>query len=1254
VDILGNSRQQTRSEDLETMKEIRRLEKSRLILFLLPLILATVITPATAAGPSYLPGVKKGDQWTYGDWQLSCSDFCPSSFVGQLVGINSFQIQVQNVTGTYNVGAKLTFTFYNGSSTSSTAITNTLSSSGFTFLIAGGLTKGDHTYNSTFAPTINETVTRFYAGANRQVNILDYTQQFPGFGNFTIAIYYDQATGAALEIYERVSVPTSSGQNGGTLVIHARVTTTNLWTSTLPDFSLSSTPLSPATVNVGGSSSSIISLTSLQGLPGPIQISTVISPPITNRPTATANPPSVVLSQGKGTATLSVTTTTSTVPGNYTVLVIANYTTTVSHYLTLDISVTGPDFTIAVYPSSFLIPAGSSQTAQVVLTSLKGFTGPVNLSPTVTPPGGPTTNLAPNPVTIPANGKVNSTLTITVPQTVSTTYFNGQINAVSGSLSHSTYFTVYVTGFQPPDFQIIPLTPGVQLDQGSSTAVTVLVTSLNGFSGTVTLSAQSPTGLKAFLNMTSVNLPANGSKDVTLTLQASTTGFYTVTITGISGSTTRYAYISVTVTPPKSKDFTVTAQPRIVGILSTPVGNSGISTITVASQGGFSGTIHVTINYDTAHLTLSPATKDVTLSGPGSSQSFNVTITTTSTTGQGLYDIPVSASNGTVSHTFRMTANVAPLPSITSVSAITTDLSGTIVIQGSGFGNTPPQTTSLGDGSIDTIENDTTPSLAIWDNCYYQDCTGGIWSWQSGHNAPKTQYGLNFIGIYLTSWSDTKIVLGGFGTSNLAPGTRTGGNCSGPKTWAICVGDTMTVGVWGPYNIGKVLSKVTVTQSTATTPPTITSVTGVTTNTHSIITIQGTGFGNTPPATVALSDGSVDTVESSTTPSIAIGDNCPSLGCAVGGTWEAGHKLQANENAIGIYLTSWSDTKIVINRFGNYLTEGTRDTSGKCAVPSGWGICLGDPITIEVWGPNNSGVASYTVTAAQGTKTNTSISESCSTNSIEVGTFTTCTATATGDTPSGDVTFSTTSSSGTFTPTSAKCTLHTGACSVTYGDTAASSLTATITASYAGDAYNTAVSTNFVLNVMKPASTTATATSSLTVTSGQATADQTSVTGISVTITGSGAGNGTPVAISTRDISSLSTGVGTVSLANAQYYDVLVAGINDGNAKVCIDYASASSSTTMQYWNGATWTSASNVNVNGATICGQIPVSALKGTNIAVGTPIQSVSPGPLGNSNLLLIIAGAIVAIAVVGVVAMIFLRRRGRATLSAQPSTG
>ena len=104
-------------------------------------------------------------------------------------------------------------------------------------------------------------------------------------------------------------------------------------------------------------------------------------------------------------------------------------------------------------------------------------------------------------------------------------------------------------------------------------------------------------------------------------------------------------------------------------------------------------------------------------------------------------------------------------PVISSVSTIADTLLQTITIQGSGFGNIAPQTTSLGDGSVDTIDGGVTPSMQIRDNSL-------INGWTAGYDG-------NAIGVILVSWSDTKIVLGGFGTAlsttgrgewNLMPG----------------------------------------------------------------------------------------------------------------------------------------------------------------------------------------------------------------------------------------------------------------------------------------------------------------------------------------------------------------------------------------------------------------------------------------------------------------------------------------------------
>ncbi len=94
-------------------------------------------------------------------------------------------------------------------------------------------------------------------------------------------------------------------------------------------------------------------------------------------------------------------------------------------------------------------------------------------------------------------------------------------------------------------------------------------------------------------------------------------------------------------------------------------------------------------------------------------------------------------------------------PTISSVSLILADQTQTIVITGTGFGNTQPTTVSLGDGSINTIGQEGTPVIQVHDDGWY--------GWEAGtQDGPNT--GADLIGVILLSWSDTKIVLGGFGS----------------------------------------------------------------------------------------------------------------------------------------------------------------------------------------------------------------------------------------------------------------------------------------------------------------------------------------------------------------------------------------------------------------------------------------------------------------------------------------------------------
>jgi hypothetical protein len=113
-------------------------------------------------------------------------------------------------------------------------------------------------------------------------------------------------------------------------------------------------------------------------------------------------------------------------------------------------------------------------------------------------------------------------------------------------------------GSAPPDFSITANPTSLTIRQGTSATSLLTLTSLNGFTGTVSLSATiSPLvrhGPTATLSPTSVTLSSGGTGSSTLTVSTARntpTGTYAVTVTGVSGSISHSVTVTVTVTSAK-------------------------------------------------------------------------------------------------------------------------------------------------------------------------------------------------------------------------------------------------------------------------------------------------------------------------------------------------------------------------------------------------------------------------------------------------------------------------------------------------------------------------------------------------------------------------------------------------------------------------------------------------------------------------------------------------------------------------------
>jgi hypothetical protein len=145
-----------------------------------------------------------------------------------------------------------------------------------------------------------------------------------------------------------------------------------------------------------------------------------------------------------------------------------------------------------------------------------------------------------------------------------------------------------------------------------------------------------------------------------------------------------------------------------------------------------------------------------------------------------------------------------------------------------------------------------------------------------------------------------------------------------------------------------------------------------------------------------------------------------------------------------------------------------------------------------------------------------------------------------------------------------------------------------------------------------------------TIQSGQTSVDQISSTGVSVVIMGSTASNGTQVTIATASEGSVQPpGTGQLNLGSAGYYDVNVSYFDpttnmpvspDGTTTICISNPTITAQTSMKFDSNGLWDQVPANNTTFSTdpantICGgDIPVSALSGTPIAIG-PLELGKP---------------------------------------------
>ena len=302
------------------------------------------------------------------------------------------------------------------------------------------------------------------------------------------------------------------------------------------DFSISANPTS-LTLQQGTSSNSTISTAVTAGSAGTVSLAVSGQP---SGASATLGASSVTAG---GSTTLSVGAGTAA-PGTYTLTVTGTEGSAV-HSATVGLTVTASpppnDFSIAAGAfSPATVTQGGSSTSTITTAVTSGSAQSVALSASNLPTGA-TASFSPTSVT------AGSSSTLTVSTVASTPTGNYTIT-ITGTGTSATHSTTASLGVQAPnDFSISANPTSLSLTQNAAGSSTISTAVTSGSAGTVSLSLSgTPSGATASLAASSVT--AGGSTTLNVNAGTASAGTYTLTVTGIEGTASHAATVSLTVT----------------------------------------------------------------------------------------------------------------------------------------------------------------------------------------------------------------------------------------------------------------------------------------------------------------------------------------------------------------------------------------------------------------------------------------------------------------------------------------------------------------------------------------------------------------------------------------------------------------------------------------------------------------------------------------------------------------------------------
>ncbi len=308
------------------------------------------------------------------------------------------------------------------------------------------------------------------------------------------------------------------------------------------------------------------------------------------------------------------------------------------------------DFAVIPIPNQLVIDPGSAGSSNLTLVSVGGFAGTISLSATISAPNGtaaPTVSVTPSSVRLRAGANASSTLTVLTQSTTPIGTYTVTVVAQSLRITHTALVTVIV-----PDFAFTLQPSSETLALGSSRTSFYTVTSLNGFTGTVTISASNPlpnVGV-GFMSQVTVASGGNASGQIFVNVGSNAPlGTFQIVFTATSGSITHMATLTLTITSAPVPDFALTTSPVS---LTIPDGSTGFVNITLSSVAGFTGNVTLTgsVIPTVSGGPVAVITRTSVFLSPNVTGTSLLEIVTNSATTTGFYNYTVTGMSGSVFH----------------------------------------------------------------------------------------------------------------------------------------------------------------------------------------------------------------------------------------------------------------------------------------------------------------------------------------------------------------------------------------------------------------------------------------------------------------------------------------------------------------------------------------------------------------------------------------------------------------------------